>query len=491
MKPATQFSDGRKLAAPSLHPAGHLEAGGRSRSFLPALPITASAFTSRSVRHAGDTTAALVACAGALWSWSAIDGQPLTLHYLWDRAAWFAMAGIWLLLLQLASASRLPFTDWDTTSPVTRAVAAGIALYLAVYFLAPRALLPRLVVLNFLASAAVATLVSRVVFRHLIAEDTRQSVAVVGTGPAAHQIAAILRQSTPSTKVVGLFRTQDGDNLDPRPGETATLRRLVARRQVSALVLAPEGPMGEEVLRTVVGAREHDIDVVPMQPVYEQVLRRTPVRYSDPAWVLDSITAARQSSSSASGIVKRAVDVVGACGGCALLLLLLPALGPLVWLDVRAPVFYRQVRLGLAGRRFRILKFRTMGPAAESGGPRWAAARDSRASRFGRFLRRCHLDEIPQFWNVLRGDMSLVGPRPERPEFVDELAHSIPSYRERLRVRPGLSGWAQVNHDYGGSVDGTLNKLEYDLYYIKHRNLWFDVVIIWRTIWMVVARGGR
>ena len=149
------------------------------------------------------------------------------------------------------------------------------------------------------------------------------------------------------------------------------------------------------------------------------------------------------------------------------------------------------VSRALAGRNFRVLKFRTMGPDAERDGPRWAEADDPRASRFGRFLRRSRLDEFPQFWNVLRGEMSLVGPRPERPEFLADLVRRIPSYRERLLVRPGVSGWAQVNYRYGGSVDGALDKLEYDLYYIKHRSFWLDAAIVWRTIWTVLALGGR
>ena len=453
------------------------------------------ASTRRFVLHGGDAVAALCALVGALWSWSAIDGHPLTLQYIRDHAAWFALAGVWLLLLQLASASRLPFTGRDTATLVARAVAGGIGLYLGLYFLAPRDLLPRLVVLNFLALAGVATLAWRVVYRHQFAEDTHESpVAVIGAGRAAHEIAALLQESTPHRKVLGLFPSQGGgDNQgdNPRLEGPADLQRLVARRQVSALILAPEGPMGEEVVRTVIGARERDIDVISMRAVYEQLLRRIPIRHSDPAWVLESLTDARQRWPLASRFVKRAVDVVGACVGCALLLLSIPVLGPLVWLDVRAPVFFRQERLGLAGRRFRMLKFRTMGRDAECDGPRWAEPRDLRASWFGRILRRFHVDELPQFWNVLRGEMSLVGPRPERPEFVDELAHRIPCYRERLLVRPGLSGWAQANYHYGGSVDAALDKLEYDLYYINYWSLWFDAVILWRTIWTVLARGGR
>ena len=191
------------------------------------------------------------------------------------------------------------------------------------------------------------------------------------------------------------------------------------------------------------------------------------------------------------GTFKRAVDVAAGCAGCAALLVLLPVVGPLVWLDVGRPVFYRQRRCGLAGRPFSLVKLRTMGDDAEPDGPRWASPDDRRASRFGRFLRRSRLDEMPQFWNVLRGEMSLVGPRPERPEFVDELARRIPGYRQRLLVRPGLTGWAQVNHPYGSSVEDALAKLEYDLYYVRHGSPWLDTVIAWRTARTMLTLAGR
>ena len=451
-----------------------------------------NALSRRLVLGAGDAAAAGGAVAGALWSWSVRDGVPLTWQYLSDHAAWSALAVVWLLLLRAASAVRLAFSSRDTAAVVARAVVAGLGFYLVLYFLAPRDLLPRLAVLNFLTFVGIATLVWRVAYERLFGADTQERpVAVVGAGQAARDIAALLRELAPHRKVLGLFSSRERT---PRPGTVASesaLERLVAGRRVSALVLAPEGPMGAAVLRTVVGARERDIEIIPMHAVYERLLRRLPIRHKDPAWVFEALAEARRATPSPSAFLKRAADVAGAGIGCAVLLLSLPLLGPLVWLDVGWPVFFRQERLGLAGRRFRILKFRTMGPDAEPDGPRWAGAEDERASGFGRIFRRSRLDELPQFWNVLRGEMSLVGPRPERPEFVAELVRRIPCYRERLLVRPGLSGWAQVNYRYGGSVDGALDKLEYDLYYIKHRNFWLDAAIIGRTIWTVLSFGGR
>ena len=429
---------------------------------------------------------------GALWGWSVREGVPFTWIYAWDHAAWLALAAAWLLLLRAASAARLAFSSRDTAAVIARAVVVGLGFYLVLYFLAPRDLLPRLVVLNFLTFVGIATLVWRVAHRRLFGAGARESpVAVVGAGKAARDIAALLRELAPHRKVLGLFPSREPEVTDTPDASLSALQQAVTGRRVSALILAPEGPMAPDVLRTVVGARERDIEIVPMHAVYERLLRRLPIRHKDPAWVFEALGEARRATSSASSFVKRAADIAGAGVGCALLLLSLPVLGPLVWLDVGWPVFFRQERLGLAGRRFRILKFRTMGLDAEADGARWAGAEDERASRFGRFLRRSRLDELPQFWNVLRGEMSLVGPRPERPEFVAELAGRIPGYRERLLVRPGLSGWAQVNYRYGGTVQGALDKLEYDLYYIKHRNFWLDAAVIGRTIWTVLSLGGR
>ena len=450
------------------------------------------AFTRHFVRHAGDAGVACGAVLAALWTWSVRDGHPLTWQYVVDQAAWIVLAGVWLVLLQVVSGSRAGLSPGDTASVVARAVVVGIGLYLAVYFLAPRDLLPRVVVLNFLALAGIATLVWRVGYRRLFGVDAGKStVAVVGAGEAARAVAGLLRELAPHQKVLGLFPSRNPRAPSGPDAPPADLRRLVAERQVSALILAPEGPMGTDVLRTVVGAQEREIEVIPMHAVYERLLRRLPIRHREAAWVLESLDDARRRLRSGTWFVKRAVDMLGGGVGCALLLLSLPVLGPLVWLDVGWPVFFRQERLGLAGKPFRVMKFRTMGADAEPEGPRWAEAEDSRASRIGRFLRRSRLDELPQLWNVLRGEMSLVGPRPERPEFVAELVQRIPCYRERLLVRPGISGWAQVNYRYGGSVDSALDKLEYDLYYIKHQGLRLDVVILWRTIWTVLSLGGR
>ena len=174
-----------------------------------------------------------------------------------------------------------------------------------------------------------------------------------------------------------------------------------------------------------------------------------------------------------------------------ILVLISPVVAVAIWFESGGPIFYSQVRVGRGGTTFDVFKFRTMIRDAEGTGPaRWTAPNDPRVTRVGRFLRRTRLDELPQAINVLRGEMSLVGPRPERPEFVEFLERQVPFYRTRLIVKPGVTGWAQVNHPYGDSVEDARAKLEYDLYYIKHRSILFDLRIVLRTVGTVISFQG-
>jgi exopolysaccharide biosynthesis polyprenyl glycosylphosphotransferase len=188
---------------------------------------------------------------------------------------------------------------------------------------------------------------------------------------------------------------------------------------------------------------------------------------------------------------RRVADLIIAC---TLILLTLPFLAVFaltIKLDSSGPVFYRQERVGLGGRRFMLVKFRSMVRDAEPDGqPVWAVERDIRITRIGRFLRCTRLDELPQLFNVLRGDMSMIGPRPERPYFVDQLNKIIPSFSERLKVNPGITGWAQVNYPYGASIYDARQKLSYDLYYIRNRSVIFDLIILLLTVDVVIWQKG-
>jgi exopolysaccharide biosynthesis polyprenyl glycosylphosphotransferase len=190
-------------------------------------------------------------------------------------------------------------------------------------------------------------------------------------------------------------------------------------------------------------------------------------------------------------VIKRLLDLVMFMFSLPIILVLMPFIALAIRLDSPGPVFYRQVRCGRAGKPFYIYKFRTMVNDAEKDGKaQWASKNDPRITRIGSFLRKSRLDELPQLLNVLRGEMSVVGPRPERPEFIEKLEREIPLYRTRLLVKPGITGWAQVHYDYGNSVEDALIKLQYDFYYIRYQSLALDIYTMFQTVGVLLRLEG-
>ncbi len=229
------------------------------------------------------------------------------------------------------------------------------------------------------------------------------------------------------------------------------------------------------------------IEVLNLGAFLEYHFKEVSVRYDCPQWFASSPSVPGNPSIFAA---KRMLDILGAGVGMLLTLPLWPFIALAITLESRGPVLFHQTRVGKGHRLFTIYKFRTMVRDAEKNGACWAQKNDARVTRVGAVLRLLRLDELPQFWNVLNGDMSLVGPRPERPEFVEELSREIPYYDQRHLVPPGLTGWAQVRYRYGASKEDALNKLQYELYYIRHLSLMFDIEILMRTVPMM-AKGSR
>jgi exopolysaccharide biosynthesis polyprenyl glycosylphosphotransferase len=248
--------------------------------------------------------------------------------------------------------------------------------------------------------------------------------------------------------------------------------------------------MNPGAIKALMTCFEQGVDIVPVVMATERALGRVPLQHLGDRW-LPSTFWASNVMPLFYDVFKRATDILFALAVSivTLPLLLLGAL--LVRLTSHGPAFYRQVRVGMHGRLFTIYKLRTMVDNAEAGGAQWAEKNDVRITPLGKVLRATRIDELPQLWNVLRGDMSLVGPRPERPEFVDQLEKEIPFYRARFAVRPGITGWAQVKHRYANSVEDTKTKLEYDLFYIKNRSLWLDLVTLGKTAKTVVTFRGQ
>ena len=278
----------------------------------------------------------------------------------------------------------------------------------------------------------------------------------------------------------------------PVLGGTAALRDVVARERIEIIVFSPgySSAANGSTVRSVLELKARGVKVYELATFYMRVTGKVPVRYIEDQWLLfyqdfAGITRADEKN------LKRLMDIEIAASSLTLLSPLLLLTAALVKLTSRGPVLYRQERVGLDKTRYELLKFRTMRVDAERAGePRWASYNDERVTTLGRLMRRLRLDELPQFINVLRGEMSVIGPRPERPHFVDLLEKDIPYYSLRFAAKPGLTGWAQVNYRYGASVDDAHTKLQYDLYYVQEMSPFLDLVILLKTFQTVLFRPG-
>jgi sugar transferase (PEP-CTERM system associated) len=349
------------------------------------------------------------------------------------------------------------------------------------------------------AAVLVATLV--VVWRFTFAwltlhSSPRQRLLLVGTEPAAIELARELhdRRQELGVEIVG-FVDPDPTRIGApvlNPGVVGTIDdipALIAQLRADRVVVSladargklPMGHLLESRLRSGV-AFDH------LASVYEEYTGKIATENLRPSWLIFSNGFSKSHVLLAA---KRSFDIVAAIVGLVVSAPFSVVVAVLTKISSPGPVLYHQERVGLNGQTFVVHKFRTMRHDAEAAtGPVWSVTNDPRATRLGAFFRRTRLDELPQLWNILRGEMSFVGPRPERPGFVSQLTESIPYYGQRHVVKPGLTGWAQVRYTYGASVEDAIQKLQYDLYYIKNMSIALDIVIVLETIKIVVLRRG-
>jgi exopolysaccharide biosynthesis polyprenyl glycosylphosphotransferase len=320
----------------------------------------------------------------------------------------------------------------------------------------------------------------------------RQRILLLGGGSASQHIRELIQKSGVSFQIVASVEHRPeliGQNVESLAATECQLS-LTAQCQahrVDEVVTCIGGKISEESMRQLMECLGLGVRVSDFANFIERNFFQVPVENIRGEWFLQ---ADLELSHPAYVIAKRGTDIFLSLLG---LITFSPALllaAAAIKLESRGPVFYSQIRSGLHNRPFKIWKLRSMRIDAEKDGPKWAAAKDNRITRIGNLLRRTRLDEVPQFWNILRGEMSLVGPRPERPEFVEKLAAEIPHYQQRHLVKPGLTGWAQINYPYGATTEDALCKLRYDLYYIKHASIGLDLQIALRTIG-VAMKGSR
>jgi sugar transferase (PEP-CTERM system associated) len=318
-----------------------------------------------------------------------------------------------------------------------------------------------------------------------------ERILIVGTGNTARMLAQrIGTQRDFAYRLIGFIDDGAGHTAVRRHdvlGMPSDITRIVAERRIDRIVVGLSDRRGRLPIESLLKAKLAGVRVEDATTTYERLTGKILVDDLKPSWLVfsDGFQASRITRA-----VKRLVDLVLATIGLALAAPLMAMTAIAVRLESAGPTLYRQERVGEHGRTFTLYKFRSMQADAERGTPVWATHRDDRVTRVGRIIRLTRLDELPQLWNVVRGDMSFVGPRPERPYFVRQLAAAIPFYMERHAVKPGVTGWAQVKYQYGSSVEDAMEKLRYDLYYIKHLSIIFDLTIVMDTVKVIVSGKG-
>ncbi|OOG53664.1 TIGR03013 family XrtA/PEP-CTERM system glycosyltransferase [Rhodanobacter sp. C03] len=426
------------------------------------------------------------------------DEQVLYAHHLQERSLAFAVV-ILLGLVALGQYQSHVRTSWfgQLARQVVGFVLGGFGLFV-MYYVVPQARVGRGVLAIALVLGFAAVTGFRVLFLHLLdARVLQRRVVILGAGRRADEIHSRMRRQSDRRgfSVVGFL---------PRAGEALAipaehllsldvpLAVWVLREEIDEIVVGVDDRRGGLPMEELLECRQLGIDVTDLTTFFERESGRVQLSLTDPSWLVFS---GGFDSTPFRRLSKRCFDL----GIAALVLLLTWPLMLLVVLAIRLesgagqPILYRQERVGVRGKTFDLIKFRSMRTDAEMDGvARWASKNDDRVTRVGRIIRKVRLDELPQLWNVLKGEMSFIGPRPERPQFVADLTQNIRYYNLRHCLKPGLAGWAQLRYPYGASEADAVEKLKYDLYYVKNHNLLFDLLILLQTVEVVLfGRGAR
>jgi sugar transferase (PEP-CTERM system associated) len=378
------------------------------------------------------------------------------------------------------------------TARLLVAISLGIIALSVVYFVLPGRTLWRsnLFYAMFIAMALLVFI--RILLGGLLGTAVfRRRVLVLGAGDRAERLRQLGERLEACFVIVGFIGMSDSAPVVKEAinrNAVHNLTRYVENLGVSEVVLALEERRNALPLKDLLRIKTTGVHVNDFSTFMERETGRVDLDTVNPSWLIfsDGFSSGRV----ISGAFKRIFDI-----GASLALLLLTAplialFAILVKLDSRGPAFFRQTRVGLYGQNFSLIKLRSMRIDAEKGGAQWAAKDDPRVTRIGRLIRKLRIDELPQAWTVLKGEMSFVGPRPERPEFVSDLDDKLPFYAERHMVKPGITGWAQINYPYGASIEDSRHKLEYDLYYAKNYSPFLDLLILLQTLRVVLWNEG-
>jgi exopolysaccharide biosynthesis polyprenyl glycosylphosphotransferase len=435
----------------------------------------------------------------ALYFWAQKDWLTFSWAFLDQRApTWFYLIPVlWILFLIEIYDNRRANRHSEVLRTIGRAAAISIVLYLIVFFISQPNSLPRRGVAVFIVSATLLTTIWRFAYILIFTAPVfNRRVLVIGAGVAGTTLVSMVGKIEPQPFDIIGYIDDDPEKLGQEffghkvVGKGSDLLQCIKSFGVTDLIFAISGELKPDLFRAILTAEEEGHEVTSLPTVYEELFGRVPILLLESDWVLRTFIDLAHTTGLYESF-KRLLDIIGGIIGLLFLIALYPLFAILIILDSGNPVLYSQLRVGKNGRAYKIYKFRTMkkDPIANGIG-RMTTEGDLRITRIGKILRRSHLDELPQVINILRGENSIVGPRAEQLELVDQFQQKIPFYRARLLVKPGLTGWAQINQRYASTVEDTVVKLEFDLYYIKHRTLLLDFNIIVRTVWAVLGFRG-
>jgi exopolysaccharide biosynthesis polyprenyl glycosylphosphotransferase len=447
----------------------------------------------------GDLVVAYLSIFVALFTWAQRDWLDFSGAFLDQRTPfWFYFLPlVWILLNSEIYDIRKANRRKDTLKVIAQSALIGLLIYLIVFFVSAPNSMPRRGMAIFILGAALLTILWRFLYIQVFTAPVfLRKVLIIGAGKAGSTLVKMISEIKPMPFIIAGYIDDDAEKQGqliegfPVLGDSLSMMEIVQQENISDLIFAISGELNPDMARNILLAEEQGTEVTSLPVEYEDLFGRVPIFLLQSDWMLRSFIDQLHVGSFYEN-AKRLVDILGGVIGGLFLAALFPLIALLILIDDGFPIFYHQPRVGKNGVPYRMHKFRTMYKDAEKDGvARMATVHDQRVTRVGKFLRGSHLDELPQVINILNGEMSLVGPRSEQIELVNQFQKELPFYRGRLFVRPGLTGWAQINQRYASTVEDTAVKLEYDLYYIKHRNPMLDLTIIIRTVGTVVGLKG-
>lgn len=436
----------------------------------------------------------------SLWLTLSLRYRQIVNTNTWQQHFWpfTAVFVIWLIIFFIYNLYDLNIARNNLTfySTFFKALAWGFGIAVAFFYIAHFGIAPKTNLLIYIILLSIILSIWRQMFNKLARTSLLQNhVLIIGLNEQTLRLAEEINSKPQlGLHINAILSIGQGELFETTPTGVEIIhppydiKDIVTRKKTKIIITASDPRDDTDLTNMLYECLSYKVALTNLSSFLEQYTNKIPVNAIGQIWFLENL---KEADKSFYEVIKRIFDLIGAILLGLVSLIFLPFIWLAVKIDSKGTFFFKQTRTGKNGKPFLAIKIRTMFMNSEKNGPQWAQKNDPRVTRLGRCLRKTRIDEIPQLWNVLRGELSFIGPRPERPEFVATLKEKIPFYNERHLVKPGLTGWAQINFPYGASESDALEKLQYDLYYIKNRSFILDISILLKTIKTVITGAGQ